>query len=342
MKILLLILLLLLLAGCQTIDTIDQTNAQEADDAVSYSVVQEAGEPMSTSAFLTLLDANGFSFEEIWERDAIDSVLSVGFRVIGIGDEHEQVSIYEYDSNDAMEQDSGLVSADGLSIRQPNYILRDSETQPVYWFKSDLIIIRHIGRNEGIRNFLMEHLEFFAGHGHPSHDPDETPPPYRVRARDIGPNATSKNVRVISAGNEYAGVEHWNHGWFYDGEESTIHASGEHLKVDFIAYSLIPFPFEEDFQIVFVEQPVNNNAIYYFHRLSGGDAWRKVLAVYIREGELEYIFRTRSVNRENWEQVYAECFLDLLEPGEYILDVSAWWGDAQGASSLQNFFRFIK
>ncbi|MCL2562843.1 MAG: hypothetical protein FWE08_02260 [Oscillospiraceae bacterium] len=338
MKFLLLILLLLLFAGCQTPDAIGQTT----DDITDYSTqTNDDITNDSTSLLLTQLEASGFSFEELWETDASYSNLSVGGRLIRIGNESEREGffIHEYDSIEAMTMDSALISPDGLSIRQPDYIIhnRDLSIYPTYWFKSDFIIVRYMGESEEIINFLTKHLTFFAGHGHPDQASDVTPNPDRDRVILLLPNATSNRVRVISAGNERAAVEHWNHGWG-DG----MSASGMFVRAEYIAYSLIPFPFGDDFQIIFDEQPLDNDTYYYFYKLIDGE-WIQVLAVYLR-GNAEQIFLTHggSWARETWERVTAESFLDLLEPGEYILDVSAWWGDSEGADSFQNFFRFIK
>jgi len=81
---------------------------------------------------------------------------------------------------------------------------------------------------------------------------------------------------------------------------------------------------------------------YYFYKLTDRE-WVKALAVYIREGEKQiFLTHGESWEREKWERVCGESFIDLLLPGEYILDVGAWWGNSEAADSFQDFFRLLK
>jgi len=148
-------------------------------------------------------------------------------------------------------------------------------------------------------------------------------------------------VRVISSGNEHTALEHWNHGsrqsWFV-----STHSTGWHQRAEHVADELDPFSFGDDFQIITSGQLWRNEVNYHFYKLTDGE-WISVLAVSVR-GDSKQIFLTHgnSWNRTHWAEVHAESFLDLLAPGEYILDVSAWWGNSRARDSYQNFFRFIK
>ncbi|MCL2201891.1 MAG: hypothetical protein FWB75_07985 [Oscillospiraceae bacterium] len=161
------------------------------------------------------------------------------------------------------------------------------------------------------------------------------------------------SVRAISDGNEHAALEHWHHS--FSGNTS---ASGSSRRPEDVADQLIPFVFNDDFQII-IEGPLHGGPTYYFHRLNG-DEWITALAVFkrhdrhvhsldwcfelgvYRRHDPERIFVTHGRPRGEWDEVYVESFLDLLEPGEYILEVNLWWGSSRAASAYQNFFRFIK
>jgi len=106
---------------------------------------------------------------------------------------------------------------------------------------------------------------------------------------------------------------------------------------------LIPISLEEDFQIV-IEGRRRFPPTYNISRLANGE-WERVLVVQTtRRGNFsDAIFLTHgSPNRDDWEQVQAESFLDLLEPGEYILEVSVSWGSNRSGFEGQHFFRLAK
>jgi len=90
------------------------------------------------TAFLELLETNGFSFEESGTDAA--SWLSVNARHIRIED--EVISIYEYDSTEAMLQDSTYISKSGFSIdnRTTGQAVEISWEYHPYWFKQDYVI----------------------------------------------------------------------------------------------------------------------------------------------------------------------------------------------------------
>jgi len=151
------------------------------------------------------------------------------------------------------------------------------------------------------------------------------------------PTAIVVRVRIVSGGNEHSALSHWHHGF-----NSEVSASGFHKSPEDVADKLCPFSLEDDFQII-IEGSLFGGPSYYFYKLTDGE-WIRVLAVYYRDG-VERIFIIHGgsrYERGGWEEVAVEPFLDLLEPGEYILDIDAWWGDSRGAGRYQNFFRFIK
>jgi len=119
---------------------------------------------LNYETFLSLLEANGFSFEETGESYGL---LSVTPRVLSLGDEF--LTIYEYDSREAMEFDSSAVGRGGSSIEFPpdedgyGVITNFTWPSPPYWFKRDLLIVLYVGEDEKMIEFLAENLEFFAG-----------------------------------------------------------------------------------------------------------------------------------------------------------------------------------
>ncbi|MCL2425705.1 MAG: hypothetical protein FWD05_05150 [Oscillospiraceae bacterium] len=142
------------------------------------------------------------------------------------------------------------------------------------------------------------------------------------------------SVIVFSDGDERRAVVNWHHGF-----DPEISASGQAKLPEEVADRLSTFSFEDDFQII-IEGTFAGNPSYYFHKLTDGE-WNLVLAVYSRDG-FEQVFVTQGLSRDEWELVNVDSFLDLLEPGEYILDVDLWWSNSMAGSAYQNFFRFIK
>ena len=148
-------------------------------------------------------------------------------------------------------------------------------------------------------------------------------------------NQAPRGVTVISAGEEHKAFEHWHHGFCPE-----MSVSGIFKGPDDVADELNAIPIEDDFQIV-VEGQMWGKITYKIYKLED-EEWVRELVVHIRDGE-EQIFLTHgSFDNRDWEEADAESFLDLLEPGEYILDVGAWWGDSERADAFSNFFRLIK
>jgi hypothetical protein len=151
--IILMCILAIFLSGC--INTKNQF--VDTDDTLDYTT------------FLKLLEANGFSFEE--DEQKTPGYLSVSQNRVNIG--KEQLVIYEYDSNEVMENDVKYIGKDGCSITRPDPDQDDliqhieiSWVSNPYWFKRDLIIVNYVGTNKHIINFLHETFDLFAGHGY--------------------------------------------------------------------------------------------------------------------------------------------------------------------------------
>jgi len=120
-----------------------------------------------------------------------------------------------------------------------------------------------------------------------------------------------------------------------------MNASGWFKRADEVADELTSFLFNDDFQIIIEGELWRNDFYYYFYKLTDGK-WLKVLAVYNQETRKEiFLTHGETWGFEYWEEVFTTDFLELLEPGEYILDVGGWWGNSDAANSYNNFFRFI-
>jgi len=114
---------------------------------------------MNYANFLELLETNGFTFEEIYIN--APDWLSVGSRVIRI--DNTYIAIYQYNSNEEMERDSTFISPGGSSIYHSiptnegyGVVTEISWAYRPFWFKRDMIIVRYVGENETIINFLFQ------------------------------------------------------------------------------------------------------------------------------------------------------------------------------------------
>lgn len=115
------------------------------------------------TAFLNLLSENKLQYEEA-EVDE-DSFLSVPRKPVLIGD--EIISIYEYASNDDMEEDSKYIDKGGCSISVPGKFAEISWVSCPHFFKKDTLIIQYIGEDEQILGLLNENYGAeFAGYGY--------------------------------------------------------------------------------------------------------------------------------------------------------------------------------
>ena len=113
------------------------------------------GSPQTVSDyadFLSLLEEYGFQFSE--DKADVASYLSVERKPVWIDD--EIVSVFEYESNAAMEADASGIDRGGYTINnQGRYTHIDWVSTP-YFFKKDTLIINYVGENERILAFLYE------------------------------------------------------------------------------------------------------------------------------------------------------------------------------------------
>ena len=113
-------------------------------------------------AFLVLLTENGFSYTE--DKPDTDSFLSVTRRPIWIGD--EIISIYEYESRNAMDADAAGIDSSGFSMSSQGRHTNVSWVSNPYFFKKDTLIINYVGENDDIIRFLSSNFGLpFAGYG---------------------------------------------------------------------------------------------------------------------------------------------------------------------------------
>ena len=103
-------------------------------------------------------------------------------------------------------------------------------------------------------------------------------------------SAATGSVAIVSEGDEYERFAHFH---FIRGSCGLV-AGGMPKEPEEIADELIPIPLGEDFQIIIRGRP-RLRPRYYFHRLVDNE-WERALAVYT-----------------------GSTFIDLLEPGGYIL-----------------------
>ena len=122
--------------------------------------------------------------------------------------------------------------------------------------------------------------------------------------------ADIRGVTIVSDGNELSAGD-----TFYSRIRLSCGAESDTapILVTEVADGLTPFLLGEDVQII-VKGEQRGISSYRFYKLIDS----------------------------TWEQVYAESFVDLLEPGEYILEVRVSWGNSQFGREGQHFFRFTK
>jgi len=124
-------------------------------------------EGLDYSAFLELLAENGLQYDEA--EPYACSFLYRTCNPVLIAD--EIISVYEYDSNAAMEADAACISRDGFSISFPDSEDGFGRAVNISWialphfFKKDTILVNYVGEDERILAFLRENLgaEFAGG-----------------------------------------------------------------------------------------------------------------------------------------------------------------------------------
>ena len=143
------------------------------------------------------------------------------------------------------------------------------------------------------------------------------------------------NVTIVSDGREHGGLVHY----FYFRTADGWATAGAPRQVQGLADALTPIPLTEDFQVMITGWP-RFSPRYSFHRLID-DEWVRVLTVQTGRPDSFYLTHGRPP-RVELERVYAESVLDLLEPGEYILEVFVSWGSARSGHEGQYLFRLTR
>ena len=142
------------------------------------------------------------------------------------------------------------------------------------------------------------------------------------------------SVTIISGGEEHEGITHYFFFW-----SDSVSNEGAPARPERFAQDLAPISLEDDFQIRVTGRP-RHTSRYYFYRLDD-DQWVSVLAV--NPANHNEIFLNHGNNRrDEWEQVHAESFLDMLEPGEYIVEILVSWGTSRRGQEGQYVFRLTK
>ena len=145
---------------------------------------------------------------------------------------------------------------------------------------------------------------------------------------------TPGSVTIVSGGEVHEGRTHY---FFF--RIWPYFTAGAPYEPESLVHEQEPIPIEADFQIRIQGWP-RRPSFYRFYRL-GEYQWESVLAV--NPSNLNEIFLTHGNRRsDEWEQVYAESFLDLLEPGEYMLEIIVSWGTSRHGREGQYVFRLTK
>ena len=142
------------------------------------------------------------------------------------------------------------------------------------------------------------------------------------------------SVAIISGGEVHGGNTHYF--FFRSGNLST---DGAPEEPESLVLGLGPVSLEGDFEVRLRGWP-RRTSPYLFYRLDDGQ-WVSALAV--NPDNLNEVFLTHgNRRRDEWEQVYAESFLGLLEPGEYMLEIIVSWGTSRHGREGQYVFRLTK
>lgn len=135
-----------LLFGCNTNSRNDNASGEEFD------------------ALLALLSESGFEDIKAVDENDIhqEGFLSVPKRVISVGS--EWITVYEYASNQEMEEDAMHVEPGGFGFSANGSGAQVSWVAPPHWFKKGSTIVLYVGEDSDILEFLAENYgETFAG-----------------------------------------------------------------------------------------------------------------------------------------------------------------------------------
>ena len=135
-------LFLLLLASCG--------NAGDSSE-------KRNGDLMNYVTFLELVSDSGFIYEEGGEIGFPDSHLSVSCKTIMMGN-NEIISVYEYPTEEEMENDSKYIDISGSSFHFPNKDTKVSWPSYPHFFKKELLIVNYVGESAEILSFLKKTL----------------------------------------------------------------------------------------------------------------------------------------------------------------------------------------
>jgi len=146
------------------------------------------------------------------------------------------------------------------------------------------------------------------------------------------------SVSLFCGGKVYEPRVNWQHGY-----DDMLSVSGIREEPENICDELTPIPFANDFKIIFQGNPNHaiseeelNTAHCIFSKLIDGE-WTRVFHVYM--GEAEQVYSNEEKDGCYTEITGIESYFELLEPGEYILDVNKWWHGLRSGSAFQYFFR---
>jgi len=145
-----------------------------------------------------------------------------------------------------------------------------------------------------------------------------------------------RSVAIVSDGHEHKGFAHH---WFFR-SPCTDNTYDIDKRPEEVADELVPIPFGADFQIM-IEGEQYRSPRYSFYKLTDSE-WVRALWVYAENPYEVFLTHGHRWRFEEWEQVYAESFFDLLEPGEYILEVAVSWGTMWTGKEGQYFFWLTK
>ncbi len=133
----------------------------KADD--SAAEVEEKIAADSYAGFLDALKKAGFEYTE-GDESSEESFFSVERQYVLIGD--DIISLYEYETNEAMEADAACVDSGGCSINVPGRSVCISWVSLPHFYKNENLIINYVGENEQILDFLEANYgKEFAGAG---------------------------------------------------------------------------------------------------------------------------------------------------------------------------------
>ncbi|WFR54825.1 hypothetical protein QA584_14485 [Anaerocolumna sp. AGMB13025] len=115
---------------------------------------------VSYDKLMAVLEHKGFSIDS----KAVDKDILEGIRNYVTIDEKDNISVYLYKNNKAMERDAGYISPDGFGYDKLIKHVSVDWIAPPHFYKMDNMIVLYCGEREEIINCLKEFMgEQFAG-----------------------------------------------------------------------------------------------------------------------------------------------------------------------------------